>query len=399
MKFLGHTRYSLFIPSSGAWKASNGSRFDTPESYKEYLYSDSRMDLRERIFLGASIPALAKAADGFELRHIVSYSESLPEKRKDALRRAAEKYPFLVLEELPDGVQPKDRVETAGDYLTKGTLFGEYRLDDDDILSKDYFERMGEYVKDDLVGYVVSFPLGIEAILADGKAMNLREMHYPMYGLGLLYVCKKLSDGTIRRPSSSSHTKVDRHNPTILDARKLSYVRFNHSTQDNSMSATADADLSRIAASMEKYPQLRDNFNLEESFPTIADWVVDGADNDLVGQMTGDGAKLPSAMRGFKITVDAEFAGSASPNQYLLSFELAGPDGSPLPLGKPGVGLGASVDPKVGYFRYLNSQPGRRVLKEFVFLPDGVTAETVRLVKWRNDDDVTVRSAKISRLL
>ena len=357
------------------------------------------MDVRERIFLGASIPALARAAEGFELRHVVSYSESLPEKRKDALRKAAEQYPFLVLEELPDGVQPRDRVETVGNYLTKGTVFGEFRLDDDDILSNDYFERMGDYVTDNLVGYVVSFPLGIEAILAEGKAMNLREMHYPMYGLGLLYVCKKLADGRIRRPSSSSHTKVDRHNPTILDARRLSYVRFNHSTQDNSMSATSDADLSRIAAGMEKYPQLRDGFNLEESFPTIARWVADGADTVLEGHITGDGVKLPSALRGFKITLDAEFPPSAKPNQYLLSFDLTGRDGSPLPLGEPGVGLGASTDPEVGYFRYLNSQPGRRELKEFVFLPDGVAADKVRLVKWRNDEAVTVLGVKISRLL
>ena len=399
MQFIGHTRYSLFIPQSGAWKASNGSRFQNSEDYRNYLYSDERMNLREKIFLEASIPALAKAAEGFDLRHIVSFSESLPERRKDALREAADIYDFVVLEELPDGNQPRDRVETVKSFLTKGSVFGEYRLDDDDILANDYFRRMAEYVREDLVGYVISFPLGIEAILANGKAMNLREMHYPMYGLGLLYVCKKLIDGGVKRPSSSSHTKVDRHNPTILDARSLAYIRFNHSSQDNSMTAEADAELSRIAASMEKFPLLREGFDLATHFPTVADWVVDGSDTLLSGDLAKDKVTLPEQMQGFKLTLDARFPSSAKPNQYLLSFDLVDSAGNQIPLGRPGLGLGASTDPNVGYFRYLASQPGEQRLKEFIFLPNGVTAASVRLVKWRNDEDVTIRSVRISRLL
>ena len=65
------------------------------DDYKAYLYDESRLQLREEIFLGESIPALAAASSNHELKHIVSFSASLPEVRKEALRQAAVRYPFI----------------------------------------------------------------------------------------------------------------------------------------------------------------------------------------------------------------------------------------------------------------------------------------------------------------
>ena len=76
--FVGQTRFSLFQPGSSAWKASSSDSALNEESYRDYLYSEERMESRINIFLEHSIPTIAQAAKYHRIRHIVSFSESLP---------------------------------------------------------------------------------------------------------------------------------------------------------------------------------------------------------------------------------------------------------------------------------------------------------------------------------
>ena len=156
--FIGQTRYSLFVPDSGAWRASSVAGREVSD-YRNYLYAPERLDFRDRVFTTLTVPSLAVAAEAHEVHHIVSYSESLPEKYIDSLNRTAEKFPFLVLQELPDGVSDWGRSEQIIKEKVGVGVFGRYRLDDDDLLSKHYFDVMHRFVKPEFVGMVVSLSL------------------------------------------------------------------------------------------------------------------------------------------------------------------------------------------------------------------------------------------------
>lgn len=399
MKFIGHTRYSLYIPNSTAWKVSNGTRFSSPEDYRDYLYSDERMGLREQIFLNESLPALKEASTGHELRHIVSFSTSIPEHRKEALRKAAKEFSFLVLDEVPDGARPSDRYELVGDFLSKGTVFGDYRLDDDDVLPVNFFDRMSQYLTPAHVGYVISFPLGVEAILTDGSAFNLREAHYPMNSVGQLGVCKKMLDGSVQKPSATSHTKADRHNPTVLDSRQIGYFRYNHTGQDNVLSASGEGDLSRLVASMQHFPALSPDFDLAKAFPFVMHRVATPREEQLKFKKdVFTEVEFPHKAQCFEIVIDCTLPEGTRPNDYLLSFSLVDANDQPIPLGQAGVGLSASPNPSVGYFRYVKASEGDRKLREAVFLGDGIFAKAVTLVQWQRKDAVEIHGALLNTI-
>ena len=103
MFFIGRTRYSLFVPNSESWRLSQGEDEQAIKDYRAELYDTARLKLRQEIFLNHTLPNLKIAAEGFDVTHVVSFSASLPEEFKDALRNAAEEYPFLILDEQADG--------------------------------------------------------------------------------------------------------------------------------------------------------------------------------------------------------------------------------------------------------------------------------------------------------
>lgn len=62
--FVGHTRFSLLVPDSASWRASNEQTGFSEGEYRDYLYDDARLSLRTDIFLNHTVPTLAKAAKG-----------------------------------------------------------------------------------------------------------------------------------------------------------------------------------------------------------------------------------------------------------------------------------------------------------------------------------------------
>jgi hypothetical protein len=129
-KFIGHTRFSVFSPSSGQWRATQG-RFSTPEEYRRYLYSDERLESRAWIFLELSLANLARWDGDHELMHIVSYSSSLPERWVGRLEEAAARYDFLVLDRLEESATidliesyAVERAEAEGMQIASGEAVG-----------------------------------------------------------------------------------------------------------------------------------------------------------------------------------------------------------------------------------------------------------------------------------
>lgn len=275
--FIGHTRFSVYSPNSGAWVASNGSKM-TDREYLEHLYSDERMEPRADIFFNYTLPMLSHAAQGkHAFRHLVTYSGLMPEKYKRQLQEAAREYKFLLLDELPASGLGGQNVHKAArsiliqEKLPRTTPFGSLRLDDDDILSADYFDQMAQYITEAHVGYVVTLARGITALYEGGQFYFARDAVFPLHSKGHLSICRYDEAGVLHTPVGTAHNRSDRVNPVILDSRKFSHIWVRSVSQDTALHQVEqgrDGQLARIYRDMENYPAVNELW--EDSFPHVA---------------------------------------------------------------------------------------------------------------------------------
>lgn len=381
--FFGQTRYSLYIPNSGAWRASSTDGRGRGD-YREYLYAPERLDFRDKVFTELTVPALADAAEKHDVWHIVSYSDSLPEKYVESLQRTAERFPFLVLQELPDGTGdwgPSERI--IREKMGSG-VFGRYRLDDDDVLSKHYFDVVERFVKPEFVGMVVSLPRGIEAIYSNGHYFNFREAHVPMNSMGMLYVSELGAGGAIRAPRAGAHDKADRLAPVIMDASKIGYLRTNHGGQDNMLRHQAEMVSDRLVSNMDKFPALPSTDLIRESFPSIAAKVL--SDDNTVERrgpwQLEDGIQISinGSSSGITVSLSGEAPEGIRKHPLALSLELESPRGRGIRSAANLQGLATSINPGIGQFVYFDIKPGSFVASASAFLADGVRIRSAKVV-------------------
>ncbi|WP_460681773.1 glycosyltransferase [Nesterenkonia populi] len=242
--FVGHTRFSVHQFGSRYFNATRegdaGAGF-SEEEYTAWLYSDERLNPRIEIFTQLSLPQLAQAAEGHNVVHYVSFSPSLPERHKSALKKAATEYEFVELNETTRTVSStpaKSLIRAAAEKhgLTNGPV-GVYRLDDDDVLSVNYFERMAPYVKKSHIGWWVSQGLGLAAIRLGQDLIYAREYYYPKSAFGPLCIAG-YDRGEVSHIKAPKHTIMDQTNPTILDSREPAYFHIRHRGQDSTLGGT-----------------------------------------------------------------------------------------------------------------------------------------------------------------
>lgn len=392
--FIGHTRYSLFVPRSAAWRASanesvsgEGRPESSTERYKKYLYEEERLDFRDYVFTNLTVPALASAADGYNVVHFVTFSESLPEKYKMSLRRTAQQFPVLKLLELPDGISGGAQIDS---YVRKNVsgVFGKYRLDDDDVLGQKYFTAMARYVDERFVGTAVSLPLGIEAVWDGNGYFNFREAHVPMNSMGLLYVCEHKGDGTIITPRTGAHDKSDRYAPVILDARQIGYLRTNHSGQDNLLRHKGASVLPVLVHNMDKFPALATPDVIEESFPAVSSIIL-GKDStvkrSIDGQLNnGIQIQLESGSSGITVLMEGTAPEKLEQNSVVLAMDILANNGKRVSKLESVVGVGTSPNHAIGHFRYFDIEPGSFRAMVSVYLPDGMVVSKARILPLTN---------------
>lgn len=381
--FIGQTRYSLFVPDSGAWRASSAAGRKVSD-YRNYLYAPERLDFRERVFTKLTVPSLAVAAEAHEVCHIVSYSESLPEKYIDSLRQTAEEYPFIVLQELPDGVSDWGRSEQIIKEKVGVGVFGRYRLDDDDLLSKHYFDVMGRYIRPEFVGMVVSLPRGIEAIYSQGHYFNFREAHVPMNSMGMLYISELDQQGKIHAPRAGAHDKADRLAPVILDASKIGYLRTNHTGQDNMLRHQSSLVVSQLVTNMDKFPALPNTEVVRENFPAAASEVLndDGAVAEYWSGQVDNGIRISivGESHGITVTIAGTAPKDIRKHPLALSFQLESESGRALSPRAKIPGLSTSKNPQIGQFAYFAVTPGRFTATVSSYLADGLRVREARII-------------------
>lgn len=271
MLFVGQTRFSLFRPEDPSWRLSRKQNMLSDDIYRARLYDESRLSMRSKIFLEYTVPALQLAAErsGHEVIHLVSFSESLPEKYRQKLEESAATYPILHLDPKKDRQLGTNPADIAQRQVEAGEIFGIYRLDDDDVLPVTFFEQIARHMKPDLVGMLISLPRGLEAIADGGYLYNVREGYYPMHSLGLMQVCSLDRDKNLNAPLPSPHDKSDRRNPVVIDSRSIGYFRINHAGQDHRLRLENQQTLAEVAGRMRRLPEWHDANEMATLFPTL----------------------------------------------------------------------------------------------------------------------------------
>ncbi|MGO4192923.1 DUF6270 domain-containing protein [Arthrobacter sp. YAF17] len=409
MGFIGHTRFSLLNPDSPAWLASNGSRFKTAEDYREHLYSSERLDVRCQIFLEASLPQLKQASEGYDYKHVVSYSADLPLAYQSKLEQAARDYEFLILDchSSKGGSRPLFHVANemfgpGGHPDLAAKPFGWFRLDDDDLLSVDFFRQMDGYISDANVGMQVSFGTGVTALFEDGDIYNPRSAHHPLLAIGLLNICRYDGNGALQRPVEASHNRSDRFNPVILDSRRISYLWLRHVGQDTTLAgeeSDRDAVVARTLQDMARFPRVDSLEAVETAFPVLAGKfnVSPSPGMCLLGSAP---SKTALDEKGFRVATGSvagllqvelalDSAVGTVPGNALLGLELVDLAGTPITGDTMAQelraqGLTFSSVPGIGHFRYLNTRAGTLDYSVSINLPPGVRCVSILLRRWNN---------------
>lgn len=393
MNFIGHTRYSLWKPGSSKWRATNGSRFQSEEEYREYLFSEGRLALRSEIFLNRSLPALAIASENFNFKHVVSFSSELPSRYKNQLLNAAKKYDFLLLDEQNTTDSGISVDELAESIFPKNSPYAVFRLDDDDILATNFFDLLKPYVRTEFAGMQVSMPSGFTGIIEGSRFRNIASMYSPLIALGLAGIHWKSPEGDLIAPRWVSHPKSDRANPVIMDARNPVYFRGLHLGNDTGITRDGTSAMQEAYKELGRYrPVTSVELELFESlFPTMKEGVVKYTEELLFEglHLLEEEVKflLPSPMQRFSIHGSFRFSEHPGKLNSLLRFELRNSNNEIVTDSQlKTVGLAYSKSPKAGYFRYIYSQAGEVLTRGDIELPEGIFCTAVTLVRWGSEN-------------
>jgi hypothetical protein len=422
MAFIGETRFSLLKPESPNWVASNGSRFQSPEEYRNYLFSDERLDVRCEIFFNVSLPQLQLAAAGVDYRHVVSYSDTLPIKYQRRLEQAEREFDFLILDRHSSGTVGSSSLSIARDIFgpdgsgAGGRPFGWFRLDDDDLLSVDYFQQMLPYITEANAGMQVSLGSGLTALASDGCFYAPRISYSPMIAIGLLNICMFDNQDKLIRPIEASHNKSDRYNPLILDSRKISYLWIRHVTQDTSLRSAELGPADQLLLTLKElssFPRVASMDDVVRAFPLVAERFSPAPHPDLA--LIAQGTEVPFLdEQGLRIETDraggllqVELTLDCGPDavagNVLVGFELVDTEGNLL---GPDVlkdelrqqGLSYSEVSGIGHFRYLQVRSGKRDYSVELHLPAGVYCGSILVRRWNNSElSIRVERSEVFR--
>ena len=233
-------RYSVLSYKTLGWRLNRDN--DICE-YKKILFNDNRLAERLKGFKNIVLPSLMAQTirlDPNMFRIIVLTSNELPIAHLNALRSTLAPYKWANIHQIPADISVGAEFQNISSQtlIDMGIKIGPYasvRLDDDDALSRGYFERLSKYITTDNLGKVVSFPLGyLGKYDHDEQRYTSFAMHDEDFtAQGLASICHfdgKRVDGTIF--SFGNHTKIAVNHPYILDRLGRFYIWSIYPSQD-----------------------------------------------------------------------------------------------------------------------------------------------------------------------
>lgn len=392
---IGYTRFSVYLEQSKHWVISQKT------NYLSQIFDTNRLDARFDIFFNHTIPALELAKKDLNdeiYLHFVFYSSAMPIKDKERLFMLAKNYNFLVLVEVSSQLESYSYIDYIGEFLLKNDeykndeykdLVGIFSVDDDDILSTQYFRHIKHYLSESFIGMRVSFPEGLTGYYENKIFSSIRKVNFPKINIGIFTIGEITSKGLIL-PPLGNHMHLDKKSPVILDSRVPMFFWTKHDKQD-----TNSKEKFNIQA-MEIYPILYEEDFPLKIFPTIA--------------KKQRSFKKIHDVNNFKIFTKKELILEMSNTyiEYFFEIELecsSLEDKSVLLVVEPTIGnnhvdmadsgLYKSSSKDIGYFRYLTS--GKKITQsQFIIkLPLDISAVKIYLYNYKSIDFL-VRNFKIS---
>lgn len=379
MAFIGTTRFSIYDPKSLVWKST--STFNSATEYLNYLYAAERIEPRLRILSKFSIPLIAAAAEKHPIRHLIRYSTEMPEEYIEQLKELSNQYDFIVLEPHSEGRSNLNPYK-IGDEISGGSkTYGIYRLDDDDLLTSDFFDQTARYVSPAFAGMKVSLASGVTGLYDGVKFSTFRHCYRPKIAIGLLGIYTTDGNGKFISPPDSPHHIADKFGSVVLNSERPSYFWTRHVGQDTTFDA-ADKN-SEIIRELNTFEPLPPSWNVEELFPTMRGSIkTRGCRQRLDGNTSinsGDFVKVSPVKGHFTLRIDASFDKEVGPNSALIKFKIKNTVNDKLlePSETTVPGLSISHYPSIGYFLYLKTTEGRTTQEVNINLSGDLAIEEI----------------------
>lgn len=276
---VGVTRFSIFSPDTKSWRLTRREASSDADRYAELLFSEERMTPRCDIFCNLSAPLLQEMSEEHSYRHIVMYSDLLPQRWLRKLQEAAQRYPVLRLisvgSDRVDGHAPMTEHLSEVSGRQDAMVFA-FRLDDDDLLAGDYLDQVAPLVTESHDGFAVSFADGYAGLFENGEYTDIRKLHQPLSSMGQgvigLWVAKekRLNLSEIRDHNWTHYGKT-----VLLNAQRPTFVQTRHIGQDTLIPDSRHAADPQKAKSvmLKRFNRLKELEGFEElydSFPSLS---------------------------------------------------------------------------------------------------------------------------------
>lgn len=259
---LGFMNFSVISRGGGEYKEKKKSY----ENYKSSILDPERLKVRERIFFDNTVPLFVSQhnklmEEGVFFKFCIAVSDQLPRKlmqRFDAL--VCEYGDVFSLYKVSEDSRHswldtlQCQVEAVADRNTHGNrrelIVSNFRLDDDDLLSKEYFSRQVKYLDSCYEGFYVTFPKGYVGLFDDGYEA-FYDVSRPFLAIGLSKISKfDTSEKRFltERPcifAAGGHSRLINDSVSILDSSILAYIWTVHAYSD-----TRSVDLNREKAKL-----------------------------------------------------------------------------------------------------------------------------------------------------
>ncbi|WP_404463350.1 hypothetical protein LG331_11865 [Vreelandella aquamarina] len=239
-------------------------------SYKNNLFSTSRMGMREYFFENYLLSSLEKVnsnnASDVDFCVLVMCSTELPEKNKNFLVKMQEKYSewlnvtYMSPEEVNYGKAMSSFLKSV--YKESPVLCATARLDDDDVLFDDYVNVISDYLIVDNDKKVISFSSGFNLYVeADGfNVIGASEYEFSKIAIGLAYIKYYNSIDEVVEDNiykCGNHVKIDKNYDVIDYKDKRSFVRINTELSDRMYRLDEDERNNRLKIEYRKQKEKR----------------------------------------------------------------------------------------------------------------------------------------------
>ena len=405
--FLGITRFAVFDPGVSEWQISSIEE----AKYKDILFSDSRLSMRSKIFFDISLPILAAASSSFDYIHVVKYSSMLPDLYKEKLFRAASEYSFLRILEV-DQIDVSSLIYSElllefvkSRYEIDRFVFGVFNLDDDDLLSTNYFKNSEKYLEPNNIGRYLSFGDGFTCVHYSGERgfSNFRRSYFPKVNIGLMKLCEYSKVDGFVFPPNANHMQADRFAPVILDSREPTYLWIRSVFQDtNTMNLDLEARMGGVLEALDLLPQLEDVLSLDKYFPGLVGHLpmVEMEEinlaSDLILSASGVTVSFPFHVSGdFVVKYEIDLIDGLSHNLALISLgNLSLGDGVSR---NSLLGFTLSEDPEIGFYRYLVTDSGTGLFTVSFSLPSSCRLDSFGLRLWFTEEHIVIKRISFAK--